>query len=114
LKQDSELVHGLFPDSWWHCPLFSGIAQGQIQKLGRRLITREMAPVFDDLAQAHIQALNGVGGIDDFAYILHIKGLLYTIEYNMRRAEDFISRLDVLEYGPKAAAHYGDIRADLE
>jgi tRNA(fMet)-specific endonuclease VapC len=35
-------------------------------------------------------------------------------EHNLRQVEDFTSRLDVLEYGRKAAAHYGDIRADLE
>jgi tRNA(fMet)-specific endonuclease VapC len=33
---------------------------------------------------------------------------------NMAIVEDFISRLDVLHYGEKAAAHYGDIRANLE
>lgn len=33
---------------------------------------------------------------------------------NLRRVEDFVSRLEVLDYQPKAAAHYGDIRADLE
>ena len=35
-------------------------------------------------------------------------------EHNLRIVEDFISRLDVLDYGEKAAFHYGDIRADLE
>ena len=35
-------------------------------------------------------------------------------EHNLRQVEDFVSRLDVLEYGRKAAAQYGDIRADLE
>ena len=35
-------------------------------------------------------------------------------DHNLRQIEDFISRLEVLEYGGKAAAHYGDIRADLE
>jgi tRNA(fMet)-specific endonuclease VapC len=35
-------------------------------------------------------------------------------EHNLRQVEDFVSRLDVLEYSSKAAAHYGDIRADLE
>lgn len=35
-------------------------------------------------------------------------------EHNFRQVEDFISRLEVLEYGSKAAAHYGEIRADLE
>ena len=49
MEQDSELVHCLFPNSRWHCPLFSGIAQGQIQKLGRGVIIGEMTPVFDHL-----------------------------------------------------------------
>lgn len=33
---------------------------------------------------------------------------------NLLHVEDFISRLEVLSYGNKAAAHYGEIRADLE
>ncbi len=35
-------------------------------------------------------------------------------EKNMKRVEDFISRLEVLSYDNEAAMHYGDIRADLE
>ena len=35
-------------------------------------------------------------------------------DHNLRQVEDFVSRLVVLEYGHKAAAHYGDIRAALE
>lgn len=35
-------------------------------------------------------------------------------DHNLRQVEDFVSRLVVLEYGNKAAAHYGDIRATLE
>ena len=35
-------------------------------------------------------------------------------DHNLRQVEDFTSRLTVLEYGNKAAAHYGDIRAVLE
>jgi len=35
-------------------------------------------------------------------------------EHNLKQVEDFISRLDVLAYEEKAAAHYGGIRADLE
>ena len=34
--------------------------------------------------------------------------------HNLRQVEDFTSRLTVLEYGNKAASHYGDIRAVLE
>jgi len=33
---------------------------------------------------------------------------------NLLAVEDFVSRLEVLAYGTKAAAHYGDIRAALE
>ena len=46
--------------------------------------------------------------------------LLHSVEksampdHNLRQIEDFISRLEVLAYGGKAAAHYGEIRADLE
>ncbi|MYB35125.1 MAG: type II toxin-antitoxin system VapC family toxin [Gammaproteobacteria bacterium] len=36
------------------------------------------------------------------------------IEYNRQQMDDFTSRLAVLEYGQKAAVHYGKIRADLE
>ena len=35
-------------------------------------------------------------------------------DHNLRQVEDFISRLEVLTYGSKAATHYGDIRANLE
>lgn len=35
-------------------------------------------------------------------------------ERNFRVMEDFCSRLTLLEYGSKAAAHYGEIRANLE
>jgi len=35
-------------------------------------------------------------------------------EQNFRTLEDFCSRLTLLDYGQKAAAHYGEIRTDLE
>ena len=35
-------------------------------------------------------------------------------EHNRRQVEEFVSLLEVLEYGPEAAVHYGEIRADLE
>lgn len=34
--------------------------------------------------------------------------------HNLHVVEDFISRLDVLPCGPRAAMHYGQIRAHLE
>ena len=36
------------------------------------------------------------------------------VEHNTRQVEDFVSRLQVVAYDIKAAAHYGQIRADLE
>jgi len=33
---------------------------------------------------------------------------------NLTNVEDFVSRLEVLNYDNNAAAHYGEIRADLE
>jgi len=36
------------------------------------------------------------------------------VDHNLRQVEDFVSRLAVLEYGSKASAHYGNIRAMLE
>ncbi len=36
------------------------------------------------------------------------------VEENLRVVEDFASRLEVLPYGPRAAQHFGQIRAALE
>ena len=36
------------------------------------------------------------------------------VSENLAAVEDFCSRLEVLPYGPKAAQHYGAIRAALE
>ncbi|MBL4776035.1 MAG: tRNA(fMet)-specific endonuclease VapC [Mariprofundus sp.] len=35
-------------------------------------------------------------------------------EHNLNQVEDFISRLEVLAYDEKSAAHYGNIRANVE
>ncbi len=35
-------------------------------------------------------------------------------DHNLKQVEDFVSRLEVLAYSGRAAAHYGDIRAALE
>ena len=51
MEQDGELVERLFPCSGRNGPLFSGVAQGQIEQLGGRLIAGEVAPVFDDFPE---------------------------------------------------------------
>ena len=48
------------------------------------------------------------------AELLHGAEKSERVEHNLRQIEDFTSRLEVLVYGAKAAAHYGDIRANLE
>lgn len=48
------------------------------------------------------------------AELLHGAEKSERTEQNLKVVEDFVSRLEVLEYGIKAAAHYGDIRAKLE
>jgi len=35
-------------------------------------------------------------------------------DHNRRQVEDFVSRLEIAAYGPRASDHYGDIRARLE
>jgi tRNA(fMet)-specific endonuclease VapC len=48
------------------------------------------------------------------AELLHSVEKSSIISQNMRKVEDFVSRLEVLPYDSSAASHYGDIRANLE
>ena len=48
------------------------------------------------------------------AELLHGAEKSTKVVHNLRIVEDFVSRLEVLPYGDKAASHYGNIRADLE
>lgn len=48
------------------------------------------------------------------AELLHGAEKSSRVGENLAVIEDFCSRLDVLAYGPKAAQHYGAIRASLE
>lgn len=49
-----------------------------------------------------------------YAELLHGVEKSTRPEHNLRQVEDFVSRMEIFDYGQKAAAHYGDIRADLE
>ena len=49
-----------------------------------------------------------------FAELMHGVENSARPEHNLQQVEDFISRLQVLNYGTHAAAHYGNIRASLE
>ena len=48
------------------------------------------------------------------AELLHGAEKSSRVSENLAAIEDFCSRLEVLPYGPKAAQHYGAIRAALE
>ncbi len=48
------------------------------------------------------------------AELLHGVEKSSMVSRNLRKVEDFVSRLDVLSYGDSAASHYGSIRANLE
>lgn len=48
------------------------------------------------------------------AELMHRAEKSAATERNFRVLEDFLSRLEVLDYGQKAAAHYGEIRSELE
>lgn len=48
------------------------------------------------------------------AELLHGVEKSQQAERNLNQVEEFVSRLEVMNYGPRAAAHYGDIRAELE
>lgn len=48
------------------------------------------------------------------AELLHGVEKSSMVSHNLRKVEDFTSRLDVLPYDNNAAFHYGNIRANLE
>ncbi len=48
------------------------------------------------------------------AELLHGVEKSQHISKNLKAVEDFCSRLDILDYNQQAAAHYGEIRAQLE
>jgi tRNA(fMet)-specific endonuclease VapC len=48
------------------------------------------------------------------AELLHGVEKSLMITKNLRKVEDFVSRLEVLPYENTAASHYGDIRTNLE
>ena len=58
----------------------------------------------------HLHALANV----TLAELLHRAEKSSRPTANLAVVEDFISRLDVLQYTPKAAQHYGQIRTALE
>jgi len=77
-----------------------------IYVLKRRPI--EVLPVFN--ANAGRMAISSI----TLAELLHGAEKSSRVSENLSAIEDFCSRLDVLPYGPKAAQHYGAIRAALE
>ncbi len=65
--KDSELVHGRLPIMRDTSPIRGDVAQRQPEQLDGRLVIREVATGLDDLAQLHVQALDGVCNRHDIA-----------------------------------------------
>lgn len=77
-----------------------------IYVLKRRPI--EVLSVFN--ANARRMAISSI----TLAELIHGAEKSSRVQQNLTAIEDFCSRLEVLPYGPKAAQHYGAIRAALE
>jgi tRNA(fMet)-specific endonuclease VapC len=77
-----------------------------IYVLKRRPI--EVLPIFN--ANAGRMAISPI----TLAELLHGAEKSSRVNENLSVIDDFCSRLEVLPYGPKAAQHYGAIRAALE
>lgn len=63
--EDDKLVHGLLPILGRPSPISGDVAQGQPDQLGSDIVTGEMAAYLDDLAQPGVNALNGIGCVDN-------------------------------------------------
>ena len=66
---DGELELGSMPFFRGFPPLGGDVPQRQVNQLGGRLVTREMALVPDCLADLAVQTLNSIGGVQDFAHL---------------------------------------------
>lgn len=55
-----------------HFPVFGDVAQGEEEQLRGDIISGEVPAILHDLAQAqaHVQAIDGVGGVDDPARLV--------------------------------------------
>lgn len=71
-EHDGELVGRLLPGPLRHLPIFFDIAQGQVEQLAGGVIAGEVAAILDDFSKAHVQALNGIGRVNDGA---HFRGI---------------------------------------
>ena len=71
-EHDGELIGCLLPRPLWHLPVFFDIAQGQVEQLAGRVVAGEVATILDDLSKAHMQAFNGICGVDDGPYFRRI------------------------------------------
>ena len=64
-EEDGKLSHDLAPVLHASLPLPFVPLECEIEDLEDRFVGREMPSVLEQLAQAGIQRLNGIGGVDD-------------------------------------------------
>ena len=53
-------------------PFLADIAQGQVQQFDERLVSWERCPLTGQPTQAHIDGLDGIGRVNDLAYLRRI------------------------------------------
>src|SRR5260363_176348 len=66
-EQAGKWIGRLFPDNRRHFPVLLDVAQSEKAQFFGGLIIGEVAAVFDDFAQLHVQTFNGVGCINHFS-----------------------------------------------
>src|SRR5260363_255407 len=66
-EQDGKWIGRLFPDKPEHFPVFFDVGPSREAEIFGGLIIGEVAAVFDDFAQLHVQTFNGVGCINHFS-----------------------------------------------
>ena len=69
LVHDTQFPINLTPVTDRHRPLFRGLKGGQIQGFEQRSIAWKYASLSVQLPASGIQTLNGIGGINDLAYL---------------------------------------------
>jgi hypothetical protein len=69
LVKNGKLVHRRLPVVSRPAPIGSDVAQCQPDQLGGRLVIGEMPPRLENLAQAGVHALNGIGGVNHPAHL---------------------------------------------
>ena len=65
-KQDVKLVESGFPILDRHAPFLTEIPEAEVEQFDQGFVIGEAAPNLDQSSEAHVDRLDGIGGVDDF------------------------------------------------